>query len=161
MKKLFILLFLFSLNCFSQDLPKNQEGKFSFEEVIDVPDKKANDIYNKALEWFAIKYNSSKDVIQLKDSNLNKIIGKGNQSIPYYMRNPIVYHTIIVESKDNKVRIIISDLIYEDSSDKFLLEDFPKSWFGKKKLFNTVSEKTLSIISDFKRYMLDESKSKW
>ncbi|WP_298119290.1 DUF4468 domain-containing protein [Flavobacterium sp.] len=161
MKKLFLVLLVAAYNSFAQELPTNADGKITFEEVIEVPNKNALDLYKKSLEWFAIKYNSANDVIQLKDEDLKKIIGKGTQSIPYYMRSPKISHLITVEAKENKVRITLTDLAYEDSSDSFQLENFPKGWFGKKKLFNTVKDKTLFIIADYKKYMLNDANSKW
>lgn len=161
MKKL-ILFLIFPIFMFSQELPKDSSGVITYQEVIELQNLTGKQIYSKALEWFALRYNSANDVIQLKDENNLKVIGKGSYKIDYYSRNPNIYHTIIIESKDNKVKITLTNLVYDDgkSDGNFALEKFPGFWAGKKKLFTRVNEKNNSIIQDFKAF-LQNTKSEW
>mgnify|MGYP001340701701 CR=1 FL=1 len=51
-------------------------------EIIEVPNKTADEIYLKAKEWFALSFNSAKDVIQM-DERPTTIIGKGTVSVNF------------------------------------------------------------------------------
>jgi hypothetical protein len=161
MKKIILLLCFVPFIGFAQELPKDENGKITYKEVIEVNGKTSSEIYLKSLEWFALKYNSANNLIQLKDDINNKIIGKGQFSISYYSRNPTIDHTIVVETKDAKARVTIMGLYYKDvQNDQFYLETFPFGWGGKKKLYNTVNQNILEIINDLKIF-LNKSNNDW
>lgn len=140
----------------SQELPTDSEtGKIVYEEIVQAENFSKADLYSNALEWFALKYNSAIDVIQFKDENAGKIIGKGLFKIVYYTRNPSIYHTISIYTKDGRYKYVISDLSYNDNQgETFALEDFPKSWAGKKKLYIKVDEEIKLMITDLKNGMI-------
>lgn len=150
-------VFLFSalLFSYSQDLPADPEsGKITYEEVVQADGLSKSDLYSNALEWFALKYNSANDVIQLKDESSGKIIGKGIFKIVYYTRDPSIHHTISIYTKDGRYKYVISDLSYKDNQGySFTLENFPKGWAGKKKLYQKVDDKIKLLISDLKKGM--------
>ena len=102
----------------------------------------------------ALTFKSSNDVIQLKDQDKGKIIGKGNLKIKYYSRDPRISFTIIIDLKDKKCRITLTDLIYNDiQGTQFPLESFPKGWAGKKKLHKTVDFEFNLLLNDYKSYI--------
>lgn len=154
MKKI-ILLFVFalvSIITYSQELPVDSiTKKFTYEGVVAAEGLSKSDLYSRALEWFALEYKSSNDVIQLKDEATGKIIGKGFFTVKYYFRDPSIYHTIQISVKDNKFKYVITDLFYKDSQkDTFPLEQFPSTWMGKKKLYTTVDTEVKKVIEDLK-----------
>ena len=149
------LTLLLATPIFSQDLPLNSEtGKITYEGVVEIDGVSKADLYSKALEWFALRYNSANDVIQLKDEDSGKVIGKGLFKINYYTREPSIYHTISIYTKDGRYKYIITDLNYRDrQNDAFNLENFPKGWAGKKKLYTTVDDEIKLTIADLEKHM--------
>lgn len=153
--KLTITICLYSILIYGQELPKDLvTGKIVYEEVVQAEGLTKTVLYSNALEWFALKYNSANDVILLNDENSGKIIGKGIFKIVYFTREPSIFHTISVYIKEGKYKYVISDLSYNDNqNDLFALEDFPKSWAGKKKLYLKVDEEVRFLISNLKKGM--------
>jgi len=134
-------------------LPLN-DGVVTYTNVIQVDEVKKEELYSRAKKWFATTYKSSKDVIQLDDKENGEIVGKGNFKITYYARDPIVNHTITISVKDGRFKYVITDLVYSDvQGDKFPIEGFPKAWFGKKKLYETVDGEINSLITSIEKGM--------
>jgi len=71
MKKLFLFLFLLPLFISAQQ----------YSEVVEVPGKKADELYSSAREWFAFTFKSANDVLQMDSPVSGKIIGKGSLHI--------------------------------------------------------------------------------
>lgn len=91
-----------------------------------VKDSVSKDIlFNRALEWFALTFKSSNDVIQFKDKDVGKIVGKWN--IKYSDRMGFVACNIIILVKDFKYKYSITDLYYLGTSEfqPWALEDDP------------------------------------
>ncbi|MGY6648328.1 DUF4468 domain-containing protein [Wenyingzhuangia sp. IMCC45574] len=168
MKRIIYLLILitFSIKSFSQekllDILPIENGNVVYTEVIKVENINKKELYNRAKKWVVLKYKSANDVIQLDDKEDGIIIGKGNFGIKYYSRKPTIEHTIQIETKDGRYKYTVSSFIYSDvQNDTFTIEKFPKSWFGKKKLYKTLDEKVNSIIADLKKFMKTELKDDW
>jgi hypothetical protein len=163
-KVLLITLSIFSFNfIYCQDLPiDSKTGRITYTEVNKIDSLNKSELYSKTLEWFAYKFSSSNDVIQLKNEDKGKIIGKGNFGIKYYSRSPNIDFTITVLLKENRYKIIITDLNYQDNKgDQFPVANFPKYWAGKKKLYKTVDANVKAILIDFKNFMESPSQEDW
>ena len=107
MKKIFfsILLSVISFGLSAQ----------SFEvEVIQDIDMSKDEIYTQSLSWMAEKFVSAKDVIQLKDKEAGKIIGKGYTDIKigWLVLIPSKF-TLKIDAKDNKYRLTFKDVIMD------------------------------------------------
>ncbi|MCD4768675.1 MAG: DUF4468 domain-containing protein [Bacteroidales bacterium] len=157
MKKLLLsILVLLNLDySYCQDIPiDDKTGKITYEAIESSDSLNKDEIYLKTLEWFALSFSSSNDVIQLKDKDAGKVIGKGNFMMNYYSRNPTIFFTITIMIKDGRYKIVITDLKYLDiQGDEFNLESFPKSWAGKKKLYSTLDMNVKSILNDYKSHI--------
>ena len=104
MKKSLIFL-LIIYGCSSYESITVDEGTLIFIEDTQLSQIEAYDII---IEWFAIKYNSANDVIQLADEEKGKIIGKGVGTFMLDVLGTIPQdfnYTIITRFKDNKVKI--------------------------------------------------------
>lgn len=118
MKKIFFLLIiLLSFKLYSQD----------YSDVIEIQNKNSTQLYNDALEWFALTFKSSNDVIQLKDPEEKKIIGKALKKIGYYIKKTYVpmdmYFTLSVQFKDNRYKYMIqSNDIISSGGEKYTYE---------------------------------------
>ncbi len=138
------------------------EGIVTYTSVIQVDGVNKEELYTRAKKWFATTYKSAKDVIQLDDKENGEIIGKGNFNISYYTRNPIINHTISISIKDGKFKYKITDFRYSDNQNEtFLVEDFPKSWGGKKKLYETIDIKVKLLIDSLEKSLKSKPDTDW
>lgn len=87
--------------------PESPIEERSLQKVHEIKLSK-NEIYDRALEWMAQTFVDSKAVIELKDKENGKIIGKGMSSFNVdsgLILVPIPCRfTLILEAKDNKYR---------------------------------------------------------
>jgi len=83
-------------------------------KVFEVADKNKSEIFSSINKWISINYNSAKNVIQMNDKEAGTIIIKGINEVEcdvdfnknIYTYNFVLNHTIEVNVKDNKYRII-------------------------------------------------------
>ena len=167
MKSLFTFSLLLAFACsYGQDklldiLPA-KDGIVTYTEVVQVDSINKAILYKKAKKWFVANYKSAKDVIQLDDQENGEITGKGNFNVSYFTREPIISHTISIFVKDGRYKYLITGLTYSDNQNEtFSIESFPKSWFGKKKLYSKVDEEIKTIILSLKKYMGSKEKDEW
>ncbi len=143
-----IFLILSSIKVLSQDTLKynfkiDDNGKVYFDEVIEIENSKATDLYIKGKEWFSmekwlnnktkkglfmyddkelkkdIKLKEGEIVIDFFDKEDGKIFAKGRTDILVY-KNSIVkknggsfLYRLTTLYKDGKTRIVIDDLVFE------------------------------------------------
>ena len=111
MKKitLFLAFSMFSLLAISQAPPPLEYSYVNQAEGV-----KASELYLRALSWFATSFQSSNEVIQFKDAQAGKIIGRA-----VHAYNPGVFmssactkgyidYTITVEFKDSRYRLTLN-----------------------------------------------------
>jgi len=123
MRKLFILLFLFPILCFSQtidntkynidgsilcDIVPLKDGKAFYSNVVNVENTTKDNLYSHAKIWFADTFKSAQNVIQLDDINAGKIIGKG--SVLLTNNNEYLKFTLAINVKDGRYKYEIYDL---------------------------------------------------
>ena|SRR5690554_3320164 len=90
MRKLLLLLFLTFFGTLSygqsaKEMLAEIEGKWELDDnenvtvvkVIEVPELKKDEIFNRALNYFTYNYVSGKSVIQTQDKENGLIVGKG------------------------------------------------------------------------------------
>lgn len=133
-------------------------NEISFNEVVESPYSK-DILYNKALEWFAVHFKSGKDVVQIKDKEQGKILGKyvvvnvtnlGNTSV-----------TVQILIKDNKYKYVFSDVYYTGGggSSSFSVNENPSIWkvgvtkLGIKSIKQLAYASVTSSIASLKAYM--------
>ena len=144
------------------DLLPAQNGSVTYTGVVQVDSVNKNTLYTRAKKWFVDTYKSAKDVIQLDDKENGEIIGKGSFKINYYTRDPSISHTISIFVKDGRYKYVITSFSYADNqNEKFAIEDFPKNWAGKKKMYTKVDEEAKSIIASIQKFMTANAKDNW
>lgn len=74
-----------------------------------------NEIYDMSLEWMAKTFFDTKEVIELKDKDNGKVIGKGltgfRGKIGWFSANIPCRFTMIVEARDNKYRTTYTNFV--------------------------------------------------
>lgn len=85
-----------------------------YSSVVEVEGKSAKELYSAARVWFAEKFGSAKEVLQMDDPALGKLIGKGHMDVEiemlrYNIEAPMFF-MMKVEVKSGKYRCVISDV---------------------------------------------------
>jgi len=95
------------------NLPIDPETKkITFTEVVIVDSTTTKDqLFERAQDWFVKAYGSGKEVIQLADKELGKIIGKA--LIPFGKDMGYIYYTISIYVKDGKYKYVLTDFYHK------------------------------------------------
>lgn len=125
-----ILIFIMSSHqSFSQEFTLDNK---TITGVFDAKDQTKSEIFSSINKWISLNYNSAQSVVQLNDKEAGNIIVKGVNEVVYknvmkelnpdnkYMQefNTIKFnHTIEINTKDNKYRIIytLTDIVSENT----------------------------------------------
>lgn len=118
MKKIFLAGVLsFGLVGCMTPMTQTQQVMPDISEVVDVPNKSKDKIFEDSKIWIAQSFKSANNVIQYADKDQGSIIGKGNIKYPCdgfidcgAFGNDNVNFTIKIDAKDSKARIVISDV---------------------------------------------------
>ncbi len=131
MRKLSLLLALtlFSVLSYGQsakEMLAEIEGKWQLDDngnvtvvkVIEVPELKKDEIFNRSLNYFTYNYVSGKSVIQTQDRENGLIVGKGiydNVHIGMSLIKTYVdaWHILRVDVKEGRARVIVTLAEYE------------------------------------------------
>lgn len=124
MKKVLILLFTaFSINAMAQDgtveLPRDKDGKVLYQEVVEVPDVSAADLFDRVDKWLNAHYSgfankvtkSSKEEGVIEYTNkiaMYKKVKKGRDFTK--MQGGYVLYTCKIAFKDGKMRYTINEI---------------------------------------------------
>ena len=189
MKKLLVILLCIPMIGFGQiqyndtlykmELPLNQESNLiEFDEVVKVVGVSKSELYSRAREWFAIKFNSANSVIQMDDKDSGKIIGKGlSDIIILFMGSKtkeMLHYTISLYIKEGRYRIKMTNFYFQvypdsgvDNISKMTAEstiiDMLYNRRGKPYKANKTRKEQLlmkssHIIADFERSMKNTTK---
>jgi len=86
----------------------------SVQKVHDV-DLTKNEIYDTSLEWMARTFFDNREVIEIKDKDNGKIIGKGittfKGKIGWFSADIPCRFTLVIEARDKKYRTTYSNFI--------------------------------------------------
>jgi hypothetical protein len=175
MKNLSIIFLFLSFTSFAQvNLPKGEDGKITFEEIVRVDSVPKAVLYKNAKEWVYRIYKQTEKSIRC-DSNL--ISAKGHYLV--YTRGGVskeihgaIRYDLTIDIKDNKYKYKFTNFVFEyykqnrnyqyvPTGKEKPLEDekFPaweKPWENHKK---EVNEKIPHIISTLKTDMRKKDKT--
>ncbi len=169
-----ILICLLALLAFAAKSQKNTPPidslthKITYEGVVKVDEKK-DQLYDKGLNWLAIAFKSSNDVIQIKDKENGKIVGKWVLQ-PAEDKIGLVSATITLLFKDGKYKYIITDLYYQGTTGElgmhpWALEEDPGIWKcnmtkgGQKRVKEGTYSQIIALVADLKQYMASNNQS--
>lgn len=111
MKYVLIFTALFLTSCVTQKIVPIEERQV---QVVHEVNLTKNQIFDKTLEWVAVTFTDSNVVIEIKDRDGGKIVGKGvtdytNVNVPwapYYCS-----FTFIIDIKDKKYRVMYNNFV--------------------------------------------------
>lgn len=106
------------------ELPRdNVTNKITYEEVVDVQGKQADELYRKILAWFKMYYKNPGEVIRENDSIGKSVTGKPR----FRISNPpdkegtrtdggLVQYTITIAAKDGRFKYTLTDFNWKGNS---------------------------------------------
>ncbi len=104
------------------DNPHGERGPLSWQRVVEVPGS-PDDLYTRARLWFAESFVDSDSVLEIEDKGERLLLGKGRVQFANTAvllgsggLDGFVRFTIRVETKDQRYRVTISNLVHEPSS---------------------------------------------
>jgi hypothetical protein len=116
MRKMFLLLILLPAFAIAQDLPKNQDGKVEFTEVVSIDSASAAALFSNAKIFITNSFKSGKDVTQLDDQNSKTVIGQGNTRVDIKALGMSwpgrVDFKITIQCKDGRYKYSFADFIF-------------------------------------------------
>jgi hypothetical protein len=122
----------------------DDNGNVTYQRIVEVPEMKRDDIYNRVLNYFIYNYGSGKSVIQTQDKENGQIIGKGlYENLRTFSNgmgfvNLSTWHIVRVDVKDGKARIILTLSEYSENfqgsiSLRNIREEYPVNKDGTRK----------------------------
>lgn len=159
---LVIFCIVFAQNLFCQNLKINDDGIYEAQLILNIDSTSKDVLFSKALSWLAIDYRSANDVIQQQDKEIGKIIAKGIY-LPlgdgFAWQAIGVRHMLIIEVKDNKIRLTINPMTYTLKDVDY--RTLNTSFAGKKKILELTEIKVQESLTSFSDYMYKKIKSDW
>lgn len=114
----FIILFssiLISSFVYSQDSYVSlNNGRYQASKVINYPDISIDKAYENTLLWFGESFKNSEEVITSKTSNA--ITGRYIDNYSLMGSSITFYHSIKIYFKDDRMKVIIDDIINTDGT---------------------------------------------
>lgn len=144
MNLLTLVFFLVPVLTFSQaaDFPRDENGKMSFTEVVNVDRSSSQILYSKAKLFLAKKYPSLKEVMY--DDEPHTIMVNPISETPLSLFKALngkgsIKFKIIVEAKDNRYKYTLSDFTYEEifPDNKSLVIPMERSYADQDKKMQT------------------------
>jgi hypothetical protein len=151
MKILSIVLSLVSFSVLAQVPVDETTKRITYSEVVEVPGSNKDDLYTRAEQWFAKTYASGNDVVQFKDREAGKIIGKARLVILHTMQPRDILYTITLEVKDGRYRYTLTDFYIDWINHREMngpLENVDA--MNRKKAHERTHEKATALLSNLK-----------
>lgn len=135
-------------------------GMYQYQAIIktDIP---SEDNYKRLKNYIALNYASANDVIQLDTKE--QIILKGIFAIHHTLTEHLIYHTLIIDIKDQKIRITFKNfrVVVKRYDNRFEEEGNWLTFPNKEKTIKKTAEKLEEIIADLKAHLQKNIKDDW
>ena len=95
------------------------QSPISFEKVIKTDSVGKSIIYSSVLEWFAVTYKNSSEVLQMTDIDAGIIVGNGSvgynhKGLSYLCYEGYIHYKIKIYFKDNRYKVILSNFTHSN-----------------------------------------------
>jgi len=131
-------------------LPIDAEtGKITYSEVVQADNVTKTQLHAAALRWYTGLFD--KELLQVNSGD--RLFGDALTTIRYLGKDLPMRFTIDFQFKDGRYKYSITDLHFDDrgGAGRASLDNFPKTWIGKKKLFEKVSIEMPAFIMQIKK----------
>ena len=116
--KPFTMLILFALFSCAPSITGKQAppDQLYMETIVEFPGRLQPDIYNQTYSWFVEVFNNASSVIEYSDKEAGRIAGKYVFSFSDNTYGYDIRQAIIIDVKDQKIRVRFSDPYYRLAS---------------------------------------------
>ena len=149
----------------------NSTNKITYEYVVEVPATSAEELYQRALQWFRSNYKNPSEVIRENDSVQKKIVGKPR----FRISNPpnkdgtktdagVVQYTITISARDGRFKFELTDFNWKQVSnypcERWYDKDLPSYSKAYDEYIRQTDNNIQSVIGSLKNAMTNEKASK-
>lgn len=152
MKRLICVILVLSLSACVSTI---KEETLTTSRIYDIKGKTAEFIYKQSLDYLAYTFKDSKSVIEVKDPERCKIIGRGQIGSfdENFVRPVRLYGTITLNCKEGKSRLTVSNLIVKDLQFReYLPYDYSRS---------EVEEVLSSFLNNYNNFTQKKEDDNW
>jgi hypothetical protein len=143
-------------------------GQIRYEKIVAVESTSKDILYERANVWLAKAFVDSKEVIQYSNQETGKVLAKGLLELNatyngYEQSMGVVRFTLEVNTKEGRVRVLISDLIHEFTDGNPSPGDLrkEKSYPVLKKAWRVIKSETdeeiRRLIDSFEKAVMEDS----
>ena len=157
MRKIFLTLIItLFIGCAGIALDNIAEEELKVQEIIEV-DLTKNEIYSLSLQWMANTFVDSKEVVEVKDAESGRLIGKGITYFTSVVVEIPCRYTITIEAKEGRARVTIDSFtaLWGEYHNK------PRpvgKYKGERGILEDVKGDAAALINDLSKH-LNKSKS--
>ena len=145
--------------------------KITYEEVVDVPGKSADELYKKMMAWFRTYYKNPGEVIRENDSIKRSVTGKPR----FRISNPpdkegtrsdggLVQYTITMAAKDGRFKYTLTDFNWKGNSyyacEKWYDTALPSHTGAMDEYLRQTDNYAKTTIADFKNSIINDKPGK-
>lgn len=154
----------FSQKSFTQNnklngvLPLDESGNVVYQLVKPAQDVSKAELYKRARKWFIKSFASPKESLQVDDAGTGEISAIGNFQVkPNPMRAftaTTIFFRIMVEAKDNKYRLTVSNFTVSNLSQSLMTYKLPYIATTEKhytELYSSIDTKTVALIASLEK----------
>ena len=154
MKNILLLccLTILSIGCIpSQAAPDGEELAY----VHEFPNMTKDQIYDKSLMWLVETFGDSKSVIEIKDKDAGRIMGKGLSTIMDLIIARYFKYTILIEVKEGRARVQFKNLHGHD------VPGVAGAVLGMLSHLKKAKSKLEALNGSYRQYMTSKSDNNW
>lgn len=139
----------------SLNLPKDENGNYEYQGVVEVEGKSQTELFDEIKEWTALNFRSAQDVIQLEDRDNGIFIAKGYIPVMMKMYERYLYHTLRVETREGRYRYTINDfeIFTPSTNERYSLEKAMISQNDGDKVDTVIKE----LLGNIETHLKEES----
>jgi hypothetical protein len=126
------------------------ENQTSLSEVKEFSGISKDEIHSKVVRYISKTYNSANNVIQLNDKDNGQIVVVAVGSIPLYMYDRYFDYTMLIDIKDDKIRIQFDNIQSKQIGD-VTGPDMNNNWNKIKEYLENIKSGIYSEIENSKK----------
>ena len=140
--------------CASTDGGKVTTDQLNFQRVYEIKNIPSEEIFDRTVEWMAVTFVDSREVVELKDRERGKIIGNGMEEFKDVVNIRECKFMITIEIKDNRFRITFSNYFWLETACVYIPLD-------KKYRVDQVNTSFLNMSDNLFNFIINYSDDTW
>ncbi|NQU68152.1 MAG: DUF4468 domain-containing protein [Candidatus Marinimicrobia bacterium] len=146
--------YLFLGCCASTYGGKVTTDQLNFQKVYEINNIASDENFDRTVEWMAVTFVDSREVVELKDRDRGKIIGNGIVEFKDVVNISECKFMVTIEIKDNRFRITFSNYLWLGTS-------FGNIPLDKKYHVDQVNTSFLNMSDNLFNFIINYSDDTW